>query len=626
MVWSCGFPLIGLKVFFGRNSCSLLQLFSAPAQEVSVFGSSENVWKWVPSVRGLARKLFCSISLLFLSTLAFPTLGFAAPTITILSPKSSSNSGSPVFFEAYATSPSCASGINSMRIYSAPGVDAYSVYGAHIETFIPLSAGSYSTVVQAWDNCGAVGKVTVDITVKSEAGVSVFLPKGSSADIPVHIAASAQNPECAAGISAIRIYTGNGIAPYTIDSNEVNTFVNLLPGKYDLTVQAWDNCGHVYKTPLSETAVGAADSYLYATTASQSGTNTSDEIAEFTIGAGVIKNPNGNGKPPTFLAAPGASNIVVDPGGWFLYALTASALYGYQIDQSNGHLTYLPGSPFQLNGNGPTSMAMDPNGNFLFVAYNLTNTVEVYQINRSSGDLVEIESPSGSGGINSVTTDFTGQYVYADNNNSDEVTVWGWAINPNNGHLTAVPGSPYNVPAGNYNGGTLTSTMLPSGSPASPVLYMQIGGPSNPQMAYTVDFGTGALTDTPGYDPYGCDECGPILADNHGKWIWGFSQAPTVPLQNWFEILSIQSNGSGYGTTEASSTGNLILPALAEDGTGLYLYASGENCPNGNCSVPVGVVTSWKLSDGVPKALTGPLNTGSNAPASGMGVARKSGD
>jgi hypothetical protein len=591
-----------------------------------VLSSSDDAWKCVPSVPGIARKLFCSVGFLFLATLAFPTLGFAAPAITILSPKSSSNSGSPVFYEAYATSSSCASGINAMRIYTAPGVSAYTVYGAHIETFVPLRVGSYSTVIQAWDNCGGVGKTTVEITVNSVAGVSVFLPQSSSAGIPVHIAASAQNPGCPAGINAIRIYTASGIAPYTIDSDQVNTFVNLLPGTYDLTVQAWDNCGHVYKAPLTETAVGAADGYLYATTSSVADTNLSNEIAEFTITEGALKNPNGSGNPPTFAAASGVNSIAVDPGGWFVYATTPTGIYGYQIDQSSGKLWSMPGSPFALNGTAPTDIAIDPNGNFLFVSYNGSNTMEAYKINRSSGALTETATVTGSGGMNQVTTDFTGQYVYADNNSNNSVTVWGWGINSNNGQLTAVPGSPYGVPQGNYNGGTLTSTMLPSGSPASPVLYMQIGGPANPQMAYTVDFGTGALTDTPGYDPYGCDECGPILADNQGKWIWGGSAAPVSPPQNWFEILSIASNGSGYGTTETSSTGDVYVDALAEDGTGLYLYASGWNCPEGNCDVSEGTVTSWKLDDGVPTALTGPLSAGSSAAAVGMGIAIKSGD
>lgn len=590
-------------------------------QEVRVPRLFNNVSEFTQFVRDLISKLARSFPLLAVASVAVA----ATPTVTILSPKVGSDSGSPVFYEAYATSATCASGINSMRIYSAPGVDAFSIYGAHIETFLPLSAGTYSTVVQAWDNCGGVGKATIDITVNSNAGVSVFLPKGSSANIPVHIAASAQNLECAAGINAIRIYTGNAIAPYTVDSNQVNTFVNLLPGSYDLTVQAWDNCGHVYKAPLTETAAGAADGYLYTTTASTAGTNTSNEIAEFTITDGALKNPNGSGNPPTFPAANGATSVVVDPGGWFVYTLTSSALYGYQIDQSNGHLTYLPGSPFQLNGNGPSSMAIDPNGNFLFVTYSSTNTVESYQINRSSGDLKEIESVAGSGGMNAVTTDFTGQYVYADNNNNDAVTVWGWAINPNNGTLTPVPGSPYNVPAGNYGGLTMSSTML-LGTPAQPLLYVLIGGPANPLMGYAVNFGTGALTDTPGYDPSSCDECGTIVADNQGRWLWGSSSAPTNPPQNWFEVLEIGTNGTIGSIQYDPISDALELYTLAEDGSGQYLYGSGLNCPNGSCDPSTGTVTSWKLGDGgAPTALSGPLSTGSNAIAYGLGVAPKHG-
>jgi hypothetical protein len=578
---------------------------------------SSNASEFAQFVRDLVTK----ITRLF-PVLTIASIAMATPTVTILSPKASSDSGSPVFYEAYATSATCASGISAMRIYTASGVSAYSVNGAHIETFIPLSAGSYSTIVQAWDNCGGVAKATVDVTVNSDAGVSVFLPSSKSADIPVHIAASAQNPDCLAGINAIRIYTGNAIAPYTVDSNQVNTFVNLLPGSYDLTVQAWDNCGHVYKAPLTEAAVGAADGYLYATTANTAHTNTSTGIAEFTITDGALTNPNGSGNPPTFTAASGVNSIAVDPGGWFVYAPTPTGIYAYQIDQSNGNLWPVPGSPFPLNGITPSSIAVDPNGNFVFVGYNTSNVVAAYRINRSSGALTETATVTGSGGINAVTADFTGQYLYADNNNNEEVTVWGWAVNPNNGTLTAVPGSPNNVPAGNFGGLAMSSTMLPADSPAQPLLYVLIGGPSNPQMGYAANFGSGALTDTPGYDPSYCDECGTIVADNQGKWIWGFSTAPTNPAQNWFEILTIGTNGTITGTEIAPLTDALYIYALAEDGSGQYLYASGMNCPTEAC---VGTVTSWKLDDGVPTALTGPLNTGSNAVAYGMGVALKHG-
>jgi hypothetical protein len=53
-----------------------------------------------------------------------------------------------------------------MRIYSATGVAAYTVNGGNLDTYIKLASGHYNTVVQAWDNCGAVYKTPISITVK----------------------------------------------------------------------------------------------------------------------------------------------------------------------------------------------------------------------------------------------------------------------------------------------------------------------------------------------------------------------------------------------------------------------------------------------------------------------------
>ena len=78
---------------------------------------------------------------------ALAGLALAAPTVTVISPKTNVNAGSPVFYEAYATSHRARR--ESMRIYSAPGVNAYITYGARIETFINLAAGTYGTTVQA---------------------------------------------------------------------------------------------------------------------------------------------------------------------------------------------------------------------------------------------------------------------------------------------------------------------------------------------------------------------------------------------------------------------------------------------------------------------------------------------
>src|SRR5256885_12169789 len=88
----------------------------------------------------------------------------ATPVVTVSSPASGSSVGSPVNYVASATT-ACAKGISAMRIYTASGVNAYTINANKLNTNINLPVGSYSTVVQAWDKCGGVGKKTVNITV-----------------------------------------------------------------------------------------------------------------------------------------------------------------------------------------------------------------------------------------------------------------------------------------------------------------------------------------------------------------------------------------------------------------------------------------------------------------------------
>ena len=70
---------------------------------------------------------------------------------------------------------------------------------------------------------------------------------------PVHFVASAVAPNCSKGISAMRIYTAPGVGAYTVSAASLDTYLNLAPGTYNVVVQAWDNCGGVYKTPLTTT-------------------------------------------------------------------------------------------------------------------------------------------------------------------------------------------------------------------------------------------------------------------------------------------------------------------------------------------------------------------------------------
>jgi polyvinyl alcohol dehydrogenase (cytochrome) len=88
-----------------------------------------------------------------------------APAVTVTAPGNGTQLTSPVQFVASAASPNCSKGVASMRIYTAPGVNAYTINGSSLNTSITLSPGTYNTVVQSWDNCGNVGKTFVTITV-----------------------------------------------------------------------------------------------------------------------------------------------------------------------------------------------------------------------------------------------------------------------------------------------------------------------------------------------------------------------------------------------------------------------------------------------------------------------------
>ena len=60
-------------------------------------------------------------------------------------------------------------GIGSVGIYTASGKKVYTVSGSTLDTFLPLSSGSYITTVQEWDRCGGSLKTNIPITVRGQS-------------------------------------------------------------------------------------------------------------------------------------------------------------------------------------------------------------------------------------------------------------------------------------------------------------------------------------------------------------------------------------------------------------------------------------------------------------------------
>jgi 6-phosphogluconolactonase (cycloisomerase 2 family) len=564
-----------------------------------------------------------SKSLLLLMVL-FPVLASAAPMVTVISPRSSSSSGSPVFYEAFATSSGCAKGIAAMRIYTAPGVSAYTTAGAHIEKFITLKPGTYNTVVQAWDNCGGVGKTSVDVMVNAIAGVSLFLPRSTSNGTLDHVAASAQNPSCGGGISAMRIYTANGVAPYTIHANQLNAFVNLYPGDYAFTVQAWDKCGHVFKSSFNQSLAATSDGNLYTVT-------TPGLISRLRIANGVLQNPNGTGLPPQVSTRTNSHSIAADPGGWFVYTVADDGIYGFQVDQSSGALVPMPGSPFPGKSSGSSDssdITVDPNGNFVFVSYFGTDTIAAYKIDRSTGALtntatIQLGGQIGSG-VLAVATDFYGRYLYGIRQNVSPTAsqIVGYVINEDIGALTPVPGSPFTQNAGGQ-GFAL--------SPTGPYLYAgdRDAFTSGGIFAYGVDFYSGRLTQISG-SPFPDNEIdvGPqsLVADSLGRYIWAANNSGYPDFKSWFSTLDVLNGGTLGNLTQTNTADDYAT--FTEDHSGAYLYGAAQTGDPNVCPNACTAVSSFKLdSSGRPVLLSRPINVGEIGPLNAtVAVTRMTGD
>lgn len=489
--------------------------------------------------------------------------------------------------------------------YFPRGVIAFSTKGGHIETFIKLAPGTHDTVVQAWDKCGGVGKAAVTVSVISQMGVTIFLPASSSGNIPDHIAASAESPSCAGGVSSIRIYTAGGVSPYSVHSNQLNAFVNLLPGNYTFTVQASDKCGHVLKTSFGQTLSASVDGYLYAV---ESG----GPLSRLQISNGLLSNSNGSGKPPQLMVGNNPSAVATDPGGWFVYQVAQDGIYGFQINQSNGALMPMPASPFPGKNAGHSTsedIFVDPDGNFLFVSYFGTDTIAAYKIDRSTGALantatVQLGGIIGSG-VLAISTDFSGQYLYGlRQETSYTVThIVGYKVNKDGGALIPVPGSPFTE----SNGGQGYAL-----SAAHNYLYAGdrgAFGSSGGIFAYAVNFNTGALSLVSG-SPFPNDGENTLpqslLADDRERYLWTTNSNGFPQEQFWlakFDILS----GGGLGSPSQTPKTAIQDVVLAEDRSGKYVYVSGL-AGAAACKTVCTAVTAFSVSsNGDLVKLSGPV-------------------
>jgi phosphatidylinositol-3-phosphatase len=148
---------------------------------------------------------------------------FSASSVSVSSPVNSSVS-SPVHFIATSSS-TCAKGVAAMGIYTAPYALSYSVSGANLNTYLSLAPGTYSTVVQEWDNCGGSTKASVPITVSGTTTPALGGSTSSAVPASSHVFLVLEENHSYSSV------IGNSSMPY----------LNGLVAKYGLATQYYAN-------------------------------------------------------------------------------------------------------------------------------------------------------------------------------------------------------------------------------------------------------------------------------------------------------------------------------------------------------------------------------------------------
>src|SRR5713101_1316915 len=221
--------------------------------------------------------------------------------------------------------------------------------------------------------------------------------------------------------------------------------------------------------------------------------NLTDSVSVFSIdsGSGAL-SPVGSPVP----ANANPAEILITPSGKFVYVTNPGIGMVTAFTFSNGVLTEVkPGSPF-FSGAGAFGLAVDGSERFLYVANptasnpppsSTTGNVSGFNIDPSTGALSKIlGSPftaTNGNGPSAVAVDPSGRFVYATTPGSS-FSVWCFAITPANGQLVAATNSPFSLTAGG-----LFAVFDPSGN------YLYIGSQDAKGIAgYTYDPSTGAPT------------------------------------------------------------------------------------------------------------------------------------
>jgi 6-phosphogluconolactonase (cycloisomerase 2 family) len=169
--------------------------------------------------------------------------------------------------------------------------------------------------------------------------------------------------------------------------------------------------------PLNMQVTPSGD-YLYVTTSS----GVDGFIYGFSVNAGALTLAG----PPTSSYGINPNGLAIDPSGSYLYVANTSSntIAIFAISPSGaapGTLQQIPGSPLASTYTTPVSLILDPKGAYLYVANQGSNNVAVYSISSTTGLPTVLSSSVSTGafytenGPSFLAVDPNGGYLFVGN-------------------------------------------------------------------------------------------------------------------------------------------------------------------------------------------------------------------
>ncbi len=301
------------------------------------------------------------------------------------------------------------------------------------------------------------------------------------------------------------------------------------------------------------------------------------------------------GSPTAVAGIPTA--IAIHPSGAWLYYAPSSGnqdiINGFSIDPITGALTALAGSPFPDNGSGIAAITFDPSGQYAFASNNGSQNVSVFSVNLATGQLTAKGTPISAGtAVGDSKTDLSGAHLYVEDTVGNVLYAYNIA---DDGTLSSF--SPPTFPAP-YD--LSFSALSPSGNFLySPSFDFQAGGFNYSTVAvYLIDPATGALAQISGSPFVTGIDAESIAIDPSGNFAYVPSEGVNIitgyslnsvtgfmsPLPTTFPagenpsvMVFVKTNQSCAGSSCATNFYQISGTISGLTGTGLVLQDNGGN-------------------------------------------------